>query len=71
MNEKTAKLIRKYARTTEANLNDLKRQWNAMDQFERRDFRGRMQAAVESAPKAASEPPVEAEPLVEAAAEAE
>lgn len=48
MNEKTAKLLRKYASATDANLNDLKRQWNDMNQFERRDFRIRMLTAVET-----------------------
>lgn len=48
MNEKTAKLLRKYAKAMDANLNDLKRQWNDMDQFERRDFRIRMLTAIET-----------------------
>jgi hypothetical protein len=52
VNEKTAKLIRKYAKATEANLNDLKRQWYAMDQFERRAFRVRMRSAVDAAASA-------------------
>lgn len=46
MNEKTARLLRRYAEATDGNLNELKRQWNAMDQFERRDFRVQMQATV-------------------------
>lgn len=50
MNEKTAKLLRKYSKAMpETNLNDLKRRWNAMDQFERRDFRLQMQSEIEAA----------------------
>lgn len=61
MNEKTAKLLRKYAEAKpDTNLNDLKRSWNEMDQFERRDARVRMQAEIDAAPPAApSAPPAE------------
>lgn len=48
MNEKTAKLLRKYAKATEADLNQLKRQWNDMNQFERRDFRVQLVAELGS-----------------------
>lgn len=68
MNEKTAKLIRKYAQATDANLNDLKRQWNDMDQYERRDFRVRMQTAVDAAPAADAAPVADAAPAEEAEA---
>lgn len=51
MNEKTAKLLRKYAKVKpETNLNDLKRQWNGLNQFERRDFRVRLRAEIDAQP---------------------
>lgn len=46
MNEKTARLIRKYAENTEANERDLKRRWNEMSQEERFAFRQEMTAKV-------------------------
>lgn len=59
MNEKTAKLLRKYAAATEANLNDLKRRWYDMDQFERRRFRIVMMVAVDEAKAQPAEAPAE------------
>lgn len=46
MNEKTAKLIRKYAQGTETNERELKRRWNEMSQKERAAFRLEMAAKV-------------------------
>ena len=46
MNEKTARLIRKYAENTESNERDLKRRWNDMSQEERFAFRQEMAAKV-------------------------
>ena len=51
MNEKTAKLLRKYVNAKpDTNLNDLKRQWNGLNQYERRDFRVRLKAEIDAAP---------------------
>ncbi len=46
MNEKTAKLIRKYAEGTEESERALKQRWNEMSQDERHAFRQEMQAKV-------------------------
>lgn len=46
MNEKTARLIRKYAENTESNERELKRRWNEMSQEERFAFRQEMTAKV-------------------------
>lgn len=48
MNEKTARLIRKYAEKTESNERSLKRRWNDMTQGERFAFRQEMAAKVGS-----------------------
>ncbi|MBX2814136.1 MAG: hypothetical protein KTR25_20170 [Myxococcales bacterium] len=51
MNEKTAKLLRKYTKVKpEVNLNNLKREWHGLDQFERRDLRIRLQEEIAAAP---------------------
>ena len=55
MNEKTAKILRKYASASGIGINDLKRKWNDMDQYERRDFRREMQAKVAEAADAPEE----------------
>lgn len=55
MNEKTAKLLRKYAATTDAELNGLKRRWNDMNHVERRAFRLEMRAAVALAAESSDE----------------
>ncbi len=67
MNEKTAKLLRKYTAATKANLNDLKRKWYAMNQFERRDFRVEMVAAVAAAASPPEAPPPETAEAAETA----
>jgi hypothetical protein len=46
MNEKTAKLIRRYADTTGENERDLKRHWNDLDQKARFAFRQEMQSKI-------------------------
>lgn len=46
MNEKTARLIRKYAEDTQANERELKRRWTEMSQAERFAFRREMSAQV-------------------------
>jgi hypothetical protein len=46
VNEKTARLIRKYAEGTDANERELKRRWNEMSQQERFAFRQEMAAKV-------------------------
>lgn len=48
MNDKTAKLIRKYATHKEEDLNALRRRWTVMNQEERRRFRQRMKSALVS-----------------------
>ncbi len=50
MNDKTAKLIRKYSRVTEEKIADLKRRWYDMDSTERRDFRVKMKETVGKGP---------------------
>jgi len=50
MNEKTAKLIRRYADATGENERDLKRRWNDLDQKARFAFRQEMQSKTEGAP---------------------
>ncbi|NJK88960.1 MAG: hypothetical protein HC923_05830 [Myxococcales bacterium] len=47
MNEKTARLIRKFAENTQQNERALKTKWNEMSQDERYAFRQEMQAKVE------------------------
>ncbi|MEM1024336.1 MAG: hypothetical protein AAGD10_11485 [Myxococcota bacterium] len=44
MNEKTAKLIRRYADATGENERDIKRRWNDLDQKARHAFRQEMQS---------------------------
>lgn len=51
MNDKTAKLIRKYASRTEEDRNAVRRRWNAMNQDERRRYRLKMTAAIAAAEK--------------------
>lgn len=46
MNEKTAKLIRKFAEKSGENERDIKRRWNTMNQDQRFQFRQQMQAQV-------------------------
>ncbi|MEL6189682.1 MAG: hypothetical protein AAFU79_34095 [Myxococcota bacterium] len=63
MNQKTAKLLRKYAKANpDHNLNALKREWNDMNQFERRDARVRMISELEAAPAAPAETEDAADP---------
>ena len=47
MNDKTAKLIRKYAGRTDEDKKVLMRRWEQMTQKERAQFRRRMQKVVE------------------------
>ena len=46
MNDKTAKLIRKYSSRTEEDHNAVRRRWNAMNQDDRRRYRLKMKAAL-------------------------
>ncbi len=48
MNDKTAKLIRKYASRTEEDHNAVRRRWQTMNQDEKRRFRLKMKAALAS-----------------------
>lgn len=48
MNDKTAKLIRRYAGRTDGDAKAIKRKWNAMSQEERRRFRKRMESTMAS-----------------------
>lgn len=67
MNEKTAKLLRKYSKATDANLNDLKRTWNDMVATERRDFRVQMKDTVANWTPPVEEPAAEEAPAEETA----
>lgn len=56
MNEKTAKLIRRYAESTGENERELKRRWNDMDQKARFAFRQEMtEKSAGKAPAAAED----------------
>jgi hypothetical protein len=46
MNDKTAKLIRKYAGRTSEDQNGLRRKWLSLSHEEKRKFRQKMLAAV-------------------------
>ncbi|HJL42328.1 MAG TPA: hypothetical protein RMG48_13590 [Myxococcales bacterium LLY-WYZ-16_1] len=46
MNEKTAKLIRKFAEKSGENERDIKRRWNVMNQDQRHQFRLQMKEQV-------------------------
>lgn len=46
MNDKTAKLIRKYAGRTDEDRNVLRRRWQGMNQEEKRRFRQKMKSAL-------------------------
>jgi len=55
MNEKTARLIRKYAEGAQANERELKRRWNDMTQSERFAFRREMAESVGAPAEAEAE----------------
>lgn len=46
MNQKTAKLLRKYSRFARQNLKDLKRVWNRMPRWLRHEARGAIKADI-------------------------
>lgn len=47
MNEKTAKLLKRYAAHTEKNMNDLKRWWNSLSWEEKTRERERIKKEME------------------------
>lgn len=51
MNDKTAKLIRKYATRSEEDHGSVRRRWLAMNHEERRKYRHKMKLAVLAAEK--------------------